>query len=188
MFSTFADNYLLPADKRHDRVARLFVYLCATATFMACVGATMTWAYGYDLLALSIYLAAFTIPVALVILRYSETAIPAGHYLTANLISQTVLFSADASIGCVTLVAIAAGAALLGKGGRWWIAVIAARCAYVAATSDTVNASATAAVSGMVAVGAFIIVHETERSRSIAAMREARSARRSPSSRLKRGS
>ncbi len=178
MFSTFADTYLLPAHKRQDRIARLFVYLCATATCMALVAATMTWAYGFDTLAVGIYLAALSIPVALVILRYSDTAVPAGHYLTANLIMQTVLFSAEASVGCVTLVAIAAGAALLGKGGRLWIGVIAARCAYVAATSDTVNASATAAVSGMVAVGAFIIVHEIERSRSIAAMREARSQRR----------
>ncbi len=158
---------LLPPAKQQDRLSQLFVYLCLAATAAALVVATMTWGYGYGNLAVVIYLAAATFPVALLILRYASSAYAAGHYLAANIMLQSILFSADPAVGCVVLIGLAAGVALLGKiGARFWLALIVVRCLYVAANAPEEMSSATAAVAAFMAVIVFWIVHLSETSRA----------------------
>ena len=94
-FATFTDAYLLPADKRHDRLSRIFVYLSLAATLAGLAAATMTLLYGYADLAIAIYMAALTLPMALPLLRFTGKVIPAGNYLAANLFLQTIFFAAS---------------------------------------------------------------------------------------------
>ncbi len=172
--ASFVEEALLPEDRRHDRQAQLFAYLCLAATATALVAATLTLLYGFAQLALLIYLAAATIPVALLILRYSNNALLAGHYLAANLMLQSILFGAAPEVSCVVLIALAAGAALLGPiGARVWLGLILARCIWVALTVSGENASATAAVAAMASVVVFVVVQLSERSRVRSSQRAA---------------
>ncbi len=164
--ASFVEETLLPADRRDDRQAQLFTYLCLAATAAALVAAAMTGFYGYGQLALLIFLAAATIPVALLILRYSHNALVAGHYLAANLMLQSMLFAADPEVSCVVLIALAAGVALLGPiGSKFWLAVILTRCIWVAVNAGEETASATAAVAALVCAVVFMIVQLSEQSR-----------------------
>ena len=121
--ATFADN-LLPVDKQQNRAARLFVYLCLAATAAVFTGATMTLAYGYTQLAIAIYVGSVTIALAIVVLRFSDNYYVAAHYLTGNIFLQSIFFSADPAVGCIALIGMSAGAALLGReGGLFWISI-----------------------------------------------------------------
>ena len=180
--ATFADNYLIPAAKRHDRQARLFVYLCLAATAAGLMAATMTMSYGHTDFAISIYMAAFTLPLALPLLHFTGSIYPAGHYLTANLFLQTIYFAAEPAVGCITLVGIAAGVGLLGRSyGLVWITLIVARCGYIAWISDTEIESVTSAVAGLVSVMVFIVVRVSEGSREAASLRAETSNQKSTS-------
>lgn len=181
-FATFTDAYLLPPDKRHDRLSRIFVYLSLAATLAGLAAATMTLLYGYADLAIAIYMAALTLPMALPLLRFTGKVIPAGNYLAANLFLQTIFFAADPAVGCVTLIAIAAGVGLLpSRSGLFWAAMVVARCIYVAIVSETQLASATAAVSALVAFTAYFIVSLSEKSREVATLRARASTQQSSS-------
>ena len=184
-FSDFAERYLIPPDKRGDRLTRVFVYLCSAVTVAAFVGGTMQWMYGYRELAFQIYVSAFTFPIAFILIRKSKRAEIAGHYVAANVFLQTILFAADQAVGVITLIGIAAGAPLLGKtAGKVWLGIILARALYVAALSPTELASATAAVTALVSVAVFVVVSTTERSREIAALR-ARASQRTSKNQLR---
>ena len=180
--STLADTYLIPSDKRHDRLTRLFVYLCVAATCSVLAGAIMTLGYGHTDLGIFIAMCALTLPLALAILRFSGSVFAAGHYLAANLYLQIIFLSADPAVGCVALIALTASVALLGRiHGLFWLAMGLGRCIYVAVTSDTEAASATAAVSGLVSVVGYFIIRASERSRRVATLKARASSHQSAS-------
>lgn len=163
---SFANQFLVPEDKSGDRLTHLIVNICTAATITAVLAATLTLVYGHVDYAVSIYIAAATIPLALIILKHSQTIYPAAHYLTANIFLQCMLLAAEPALGCMVLIALAAGVALLdAHGGRIWLALIAVYCAFVAAQSSTELTSAIAAVSLMLAVVVYLIVYITEKSR-----------------------
>lgn len=160
-------NQILPESKRKDRFALLLVSLSLGATATALVAGGLNSVYGYTDLALKIYFASATFPLTLLILRMNLPTLLAGHYLAANIFTQTLLFSADPAVGCVVLIALAAGAALLGGlSGQFWLVVLVSRCIYVAFTAPGETASATAAVSAVMATMVFFIVQLSERSRA----------------------
>ena len=145
-FAEFAEKYLIPPDKRNDRLTRVFVYLCSAVTATAFIAATLNWLYGYTDLALQIYVSAFTFPIAFILIRISKRAEVAGHYVAANVLLQTLFLAADQAIGVIALIGIAAGAPLLGRtAGKVWLGIVLLRAIYVAATATTEIASATAA-------------------------------------------
>jgi two-component system cell cycle sensor histidine kinase/response regulator CckA len=180
--TTFADNYLIPAANRHDRLSRLFVYLTLAATAAGVIAATMTLFYGHIGFAISIYMAALTLPLALALLHFSGSIYPAGHYLAGNLFLQTIFFAAEPAVGCVTLIALSAGVGLLGRThGLTWLALVVGRCLYIAWVSDTEIESATGAVAGFISVVVFIVVRAGERSRVAASLRAKTSGQKSTS-------
>ena len=184
-FSEFAERYLIPPDKRNDRLTRVFVYLCSAVTIAALIGGTMQWMYGYGDLAFQIYISALTFPIAFILIRTSKRAEIAGHYVAGNVFLQTIFLAADQAVGVITLIGIAAGAPLLGKtAGKVWLAIIVVRALYVAATAVTELASATAAVAALVSVAVFVVVSTTERSRELASLR-ARASQRTSKNQLR---
>ena len=64
-------------------------------------------------------MATLTLPLALALLHFSGSIYPASHYLAGNLFLQTIFFSAEAAVGCVTLIALSAGVGLLGQDTRF---------------------------------------------------------------------
>ena len=180
MLATFAETYLLPENKKKDRLARLFVRLCLVTMITGVLAATLTYAYGYEQLAVGIYLGLLTMPVSLWLLRLGNTALPAAHYLTGNIMVQTLLFAAIPAVACVTMVAMAAAAALLGRrGGLFWMTFIVAYCLYIALTGQSELESAIGAVSILMAAIVFLVVLSSERSREIASIHAEVSSRQS---------
>ena len=108
---------ILPEDKRSDRLSHLFVNICLAAIVTDVLAAALTWWYGHTDLGLMLFLAAATLPIALVLLRVSSTTV-ASHYLIANVFAQAVILGANPEISCVILVALAAGVAMLTSGSR----------------------------------------------------------------------
>jgi signal transduction histidine kinase/ActR/RegA family two-component response regulator len=160
------EQAVLSRRQAQDRMTRMFAYLCVAATACGLTAATMTWGYGYGDAALKIYLAAATLPLALLLLRWIDDWQTAGHYLAANILLQTMLFAPDASIGCIVLAALAAGVALFrANAARFWLAVIVVRCIYVAVNASDELGSATAAVAAFVAAATFGVVQIIEASR-----------------------
>jgi len=160
-------NQILPESKRKEPFAQLLVSLSLGATATALVAGGLNSVYGYSDLALKIYFASITFPLTLLILRMNLPTLVAGHYLAANIFIQILLLSADPAVGCVVLIALAAGAALLGGlSGQFWLVVLVVRCIYVAVTAADETASATAAVSAMMATMVFFFVQLSERSRT----------------------
>lgn len=175
-----AEKYLLPPDKQSDRRSRLFVNLCLAATLTALIAATLTLVYGYEQLAVGIYFGALTLPLGFVFLRFGMSALPAGHYLTANIMLQTLFFAAMPAVATVAMVALAGAVALLGKnGGRFWLAVIVAYCVYIALSASTELESALGTVAALMSAVVFTIVNATERSRALASLRARTSTRQS---------
>jgi PAS domain S-box-containing protein len=158
---------LVSANVKNPRLAQLLAILSLAAALTGVIAATLTWVYGYPDLAINIYIAAVTFPLTIVILNYTGKSAVAGHYLAANIFLQTLLFSAEPAVGCVVLVCLAAGAALLGNiGGSFWLLVIVLRCVQLAFVAPSQAMSATAAVSAVAAVIVFLIVRLSESSRS----------------------
>ncbi len=158
---------LLPEDKQSDRFAQLLVYLSLAAMLAGFTGAGMTFLYGYNVQAWLILSFATTFPLAIVVLHWLRSPVVAGHYLAANIMLQSILFTADPAISCVMLIALAAGVGLLGKtGSKIWLGLIVVRCIYVAVTVGDPIASGTAAVAGLISLVVFLIVQLSERSRA----------------------
>ena len=163
---------LLPESKRDDMLSQLFVYLCLVATATAIIAATMSWSYGHTTLAALIYIAAATFPIALIVLRYINSTIAAGHYLSGNILIQSIFLAANPAVSTVILVPLAAGTALLGKNSsRFWLSVIVLRCLYVAYTAANESASATAAVAALSSVIVSFVIQLSEQARTRSARR-----------------
>ncbi len=180
MIAEFIEEYLLPPERREDRLFQLMTNLCVVATMAALVAATLTLAYGHGRYAASIFICAFTLPLALVILRRSRSVYPAAHYLTANLTMQTLLLAAEPAVSCVVQIALAAGVALLDRfGARLWLAFFVAHCLFRALTLPTEMESAIAAVAALMCIMVFVIVRMSVDSRERLTKRAAITERRS---------
>lgn len=162
--SDFA-NQLLLEEKRRQPLPRVLVLVTLAATGTALLAAFLHWVYGYPTHATQIFVASATLPLTLLFLRSDQPAEYSGHYLAANIFLQSIFFAASPTIGCVALIALAAGGALLGGvHGHIWLTLIIARCIFVAYSEPGLD-SAIATVAGVIASVVFFIVQASEQAR-----------------------